>query len=66
MYNLIQHSNNYEKTIRNFMQYYIAIANDEMTGFESLKFKARITETISADGNIKDVEVAALLLECLY
>lgn len=45
------------------MQYYRNIANDKMTGFDSLKFKARITETISADGNIKDVEVAALLLD---
>ena len=57
MYNLIEYSNNYSKTSGSLWQYYKDDPNDNITDFESFKFKVKITGKTPAVGNTKDVEI---------
>ena len=57
MYNLIEYSDNYSKTLRSLWQYYNGDPNDNITRSESFKSKIKITEKASAEGNTKDVEI---------
>ena len=61
MYKLIKHSENYSKIIEHLWQYYRAEANSPTTCFESFKCETKITRNTPADGNTKDVEIAAPL-----
>ena len=61
MYNLIKYSDNYLKTSGSLWQYYKDEPNDNLTNSKSLKSKTKITGTIPADGNTKDVEIIAPL-----
>ena len=56
MYNLIEDSDKYSKTLRSLQQYY----GDE-PNYESFKSKTKISGKTSADGNTKDVEIAISL-----
>ena len=57
MYNLIEYSDNYAKTLGSLWQYYNDDPNDNMTQSESFKSKIKITGKTPADGNTKDVEI---------
>ena len=61
MYNLIEYSNNYLKTSGSLWQYCRDDPNDNITKFESFKFKIKITEKTAAAGNTKDVETTVPL-----
>ena len=57
MYNLIEYSDNYSKTLGSLFQYSKDFPNDNLARSESFKHKVKITEKIPADGNTKDVEI---------
>ena len=57
IYNLIGYSDNYSKTSGSLWQYYKDDPNDNITQFESLKSKIKITGKTPAADNAKDVEV---------
>ena len=61
MYNLIEYSDNYSKTSGSLWQYYRDYPNDNITQFESLKYKTKITGKTPAAGNAKDVKIAVPL-----
>ena len=61
MYNLIEHSDNYAKTLGNVLQYHKDDPNDNITDSESFKFKAKITGRNLAAGNTKDIEIVVPL-----
>ena len=56
-YNLIEYSNNYEKTSGNLCKYLKDDPNDNITDSQLSKFKARITGRASAAGNANDVDI---------
>ena len=56
MYNLIEYSDNYWKTTGSLWQYYNDGPNNNLTNYESFKYKVKITGKTPADGNPKDVE----------
>ena len=57
MYNLIEYSDNYSKTLGSLWQYYKDDPNDNIAQSESFKSKIKITGKTPADGNTKDVEI---------
>ena len=57
MYNLIEYSDNYLKTLGRLWQYYKDDLNDNTAQSESLKFKIKITEKSPEAGNTKDVKI---------
>ena len=57
MYNLIKYSDNYSKTSASLWQYYKDDPNDNITQYESIKSKIKITGETLAAGNIKDIEI---------
>ena len=57
MYNLIEYSDNYSKTLGNLWQYYKDDLNDNITQSESFKSKIKITGKNPAAGNKKCVEI---------
>ena len=57
MYNLIEYSDNYSKTLGSLWQYYKDEPNDNIADAESFKSKVRITGKTFADRNTKDVEI---------
>ena len=61
MYNFIEYSNNYLKTLGSLWQYYIDDPNDNITKSESFKFKIKIIGKTPAAGNAKDVKIAVPL-----
>ena len=61
MYNLIEYSNNYSKTLGSLWQYYNDDPNDGITQSESFKSKVKITEKTPAAGNTKDIEIVVPL-----
>ena len=61
MYNLIEYSNNYAKTLESLCQYHRYDPNGNITDSKSLKFKVRITGRNPADSNNKDIEIAVPL-----
>ena len=61
MYNLIEYSDNYSKTSASLWQYQRDEPNNNLTDSESFESKIKITGNTPADGNRKDVEIAALL-----
>ena len=61
MYNLIECSNNYSKTLGSLWQYYRDDPNDIITQYESFKYKIEKTGKTPAAVKTKDVEIAVLL-----
>ena len=61
MFNLIEYSDNYFKTSGSLWQYYRDDPNDNITQYESFKYKIRVTGKTPAGGNTKDVEIAVPL-----
>ena len=57
MYNLIEYSDNYSKTSGSLWQYYKDDPNNNITQYESLKSKIKITGKTPAAGNTIDVEI---------
>ena len=57
MYNLIEYSDNYEKTSESLWQCYRDELNDNLTDSESFKSKIKITGKAPAAGNEKDAEI---------
>ena len=55
MYNLIEYSNNYSKTLGSLWSYYKNDPNDNITQSESFKYKIKITGQTPVAGNTKDV-----------
>ena len=49
MYKLMEHNDNYSKTSGRLCQYQREKANDNITNFESFKFKAKITRKTPND-----------------
>ena len=56
MYNLVEYSDNYQKTSGSLWQYYKDDPNYNMTDSESFKSKIKITGKTPDDGNTNDVE----------
>ena len=56
MNNLIEYSDNYSKTLGSLWQYYRDEANNNITEFESLRSKIKITGNTPDNGNTKNVE----------
>ena len=61
VYNLIENSDSYSKTSGSLWQYYKDVLNDNITEFESVKSKIKITGKTSDDGNTKNVEIVVPL-----
>ena len=61
MYNLIEYSDNYLKTLGSLWQFYRDGQNDNITESESFKYKIKIAGKTPADGNTKDVKIAVPL-----
>ena len=61
MYNIIEYSNNYLKKSGSLWQHCRDDPNDNITQFESFKYKIRVTEKIPVVGNTKDVEIVVPL-----
>ena len=61
IYNLIEYSDNYQKTSRSLQLYYRDDPNDNITQSESFRFKIKITGKTPAAGNTKDFELAVSL-----
>ena len=57
MYNLIEYSGNYSKTLGSLWQYYKDDPNDNITQPESFKSKIKITGKTPVAGTTKDVEI---------
>ena len=57
MYNLIEYSDNYVKTIGSLWQYFRDEPNDNLANSESFKYKIKITGKTSYNNNVKDVEI---------
>ena len=53
MYNLIEYSDSYSKTLGSLWQYYTDQPNDNLIDSESFKSKQKLTENTPADGNTK-------------
>ena len=66
MYNLIEHSDNYAKTLECSWQYHIDDPNNTITYPEPFKFKARIKGRASTAGNTKDIKIAVPLKYLSY
>ena len=58
MYNLIEYSKNYAKSLKSLWQYQMDNPNDNIRDSESLKFKARITGRTPVASSTNDVELA--------
>ena len=61
MYNLIEYSDNYAKTIGSLWQYFRDEPDDDLEDSESLKSKMKITGKTPSDDNEKDVEIMVAL-----
>ena len=61
MYSLIEHSDNYVKTIGSLWQYFRDEPNDNLANSESFKSKIKITGKTPNDNNVKDVEIMVSL-----
>ena len=61
MYNLIQYSDNYSKTLGSLWRFYRDGQNDNITESESFKYKIKIAGKAPADRNTKDVKIAVSL-----
>ena len=61
MYNLIEQSDNYSKTLESLWQYYRDEPAATIPNSESLKSKTRITGKTPGAGNVKDVKISVLL-----
>ena len=61
MYNLLEYSDNYSKTSGSLWQYYKNDPNDNLTDYESFKFKVKITGNTPAASNTKDIEIIVSL-----
>ena len=61
MYNLIEYSYNYSKTLWSLWQYYRDDPNDYITESKSSKYKIKITGKTPAPGNTKNVKIAVPL-----
>ena len=57
IYNLIEYSDNYSKTLGSLWQYYKDEPNDNIVNSESFKSKIKTTGKTPAAGNTKDVEI---------
>ena len=57
IYNLIEYSDNYSKTLGSLWQYYKDDPNNNIMQSESFKPKIKITGKTPAEGNTKDVEI---------
>ena len=57
LYNLLEYSDNYEKTSGSLWQYYRNEPNDNLADSESFKSKIKITGKTPVAGNEKDLEV---------
>ena len=55
LYDLIEYSNNYSKTLGSLSQYYRDESNDNIANFESFQFKVKITGN-TTDADNKKVE----------
>ena len=58
MYNLIKYTNNYSKRSGSLWQYYGDDPNDNITWYQSFKYKTKITGKTPAAGNTKHVKIA--------
>ena len=65
IYNLTEYSANYSKTSRRLWQYYRDEPNDNLNDSELFKSEIKLTETFSAGGNRKYVEIIAPLKQNL-
>ena len=61
MYDLIEYSNNYFKTLGSLQQYYRDVSNDILTNSESSEFKVKLTGKTPATGNTRDAKIAVPL-----
>ena len=57
MYNLIEYSDSYSKTLGSLWQYYKDDPNDNSVRSEAFKSKIKITRNTPAADNTKDVEI---------
>ena len=57
MYSLIEHCDNYLKTVGSVWQFYKDERHDNLADSESFKSKVKITGNTPADGDTKDVKV---------
>ena len=57
MYNLIEYSDNYAKTLGCLWQYYKDDPNDNTADSHLFKYKVKITGKTPVNGNTKDVEI---------
>ena len=57
MYNLIEYSDNYAKTLASLWQYFRDEPDDNIEDSESFKFKVKITGKTPNNNNVKDVEI---------
>ena len=57
MYSLIEHCDNYLKTVGSVWQFYKDEPHDNLADSESFKSKVKITGNTPADGDTKDVKV---------
>ena len=57
MYNLIEYSDNYSKTFGSLQQHYKDEPNNNLQDSDLFKSKVKITESTTADGNTKKVEM---------
>ena len=62
MYDLVEYSNNYSKTLRKLWQFCRVKANATITDFELFKFKAKLRGKTPDAGNTEDVEIVCFFL----
>ena len=62
MYNLIEYSDNYQKTSGSLCQFYRDEPHAAIVNSESFKSKLKITRKNFADGNTKKVEIPVPLI----
>ena len=61
MYNLIEYNDNYSRTSGTLWKYCRDDPNDNITQYESFKYKLKITRKTPAAGNTSDVKMAVPL-----
>ena len=61
MYNLIEYNDNHSRTSGTLWKYYRDDPNDNITQYESFKYKIKITRKTPAAGNTSDVKMAVPL-----
>ena len=61
MYNLIEYNDNYSRTSGTLWKYYRDDPNDNITQYESFKYKIKITRKTPAAGNTSDVKMSVPL-----